>query len=158
MLVSEKKGRYMMSEDTQKGYTKIKRLIERSPCEEVVIWIISCEDVYETALGDGKYVYAEKAFLTYKVASSWVNWINAWPETVNGFFGHLATVKPEVLRLGLGGLITCIEPDIEGRFHELPFTSGDLLDDHPSGWEAIVGWLCRYGKIRPDGKNEWEQT
>jgi hypothetical protein len=145
-----------MSEDAQKTYEQIKWLIEQSPNKEAVIWLISCEDIYETAFGDGKYVYEEKAFFSYKVASTWVKWINAWPENTKGFFGHIATVKPKVLRLGFGCLIMCIEPDTEGRFHELPFMSGDLLDESPSGWAAIVGWLCKHGKTRPECKDEWE--
>jgi hypothetical protein len=145
-----------MNEDSRESYERIKKLIDCSPNKEVVIWVISCEDVYETAFGDGKYVYEEKACLTYKVASSWTKWINERPKDGQAFFGYLATVNPKVLRLGLGGNIMYSKPTLEGNFKEFPYLPLDHLNEKPSGWESIVEWYCKHGKTRPDWKDVWE--
>ncbi|HMP73546.1 MAG TPA: hypothetical protein PKE55_09825 [Kiritimatiellia bacterium] len=147
----------MKPEESQQRYEKVKGILELSPNQEVTIWIIKIEDAYESVFGDGRYIYPEKAFLSYKVASAWVRWIGSRTEESLPFTGYLATIEGRVLRLGPGGIIVECRPDEHGRHQEMPFTSFELLDDHPvGGWDDIVQWCCKQGKVRPDWKDQWE--
>ena len=145
-----------MNAEHGKHYDQLRKLIEASPNREIPVWLINVEDIYETAFGDGKYVYGEKMFLSYKVASSWARWIGARTAESELFTGYIATIASRVLRLGPDGIITVSIPGENAEDEEVAFKPYDLLDDNPSGWNSIIEWCCRKGKTRPDWNHKWE--
>ncbi len=118
----------------------LKDMIKSSPDGRLHLWVIFCEDVYETRFGDGFYSYPCRALQNPEEAERWATMITTDSKTSDSP-GFNAEVHHIVASLSETGGIILLSRDKELVIRDPERKIIDFLNGTDPDWQSIVKTL-----------------
>ncbi len=118
----------------------LKTIIKNSTDGQLHLWVIFCEDVYETRFGDGFYSYPYRAFQNQEEAERWASIITTDSKSSDSP-GFNADVHHIVASLNEMGNISLLSRDKELLLRDPERKIVDFLNGTDPDWQSIVSTL-----------------
>ncbi len=118
----------------------LKTMIKNSPDGQLHLWVIFCEDVYETRFGDGFYSYPCRALQNREEAERWATMVSTESKSHDSP-GFNAEVHHIVASLDQTGSIRLLSRDKELSIRDPERKIVDFLNGTDPDWQSIVSSL-----------------
>ncbi len=126
----------------------LKNMIKSAPDGQLHLWVIFCEDVYETRFGDGFYSYPHRAFQNPEEAERWATLITTGSKSPDSP-GFNAEVHHIVISLSEAGGLSVLSRDKELVLRDPERKMLDFLNGTDPDWQSIVKTLNDKGITTP---------